>query len=313
MESAKTGNAPPQKPKKRPKRARKLPSESRKECHPRLKNQKISRNSRIFPDYNGFFPYSCVPLLYFAPFTLCFGAFLRCFCCVFALSTAVYSSFLLYFAIPSRFFHCFFVVFGSFFSLFSHFFRFLGYLPFLAHDFSAVVFLFYRFSFAFLGVLSPFLPSLLPIAFKKSAASSVSSLSFIRFFACTSAFCTVFLLFHAFFHAIVGICKRKSEKSAVFVHQTAKKRAKSANGSVGRQKTATQDSKKRRCRKAKPPSKGKIDTRSRQHLTKTGVFPPNNLIKGCFDSGKPRMFHMKHSWLLSKVPQSGALCVRIVA
>ena len=141
----------------RPKKDKKPSNESQKERR-HLKIKKICRNSRVFPDFNGFFrilPHICCV---FAPFPPYLAVFLRCFCCVFALSSAVDSPFLLYFAIPSRLFHCFFVGFRFFFPLFSHFFRFLGYLPRLAHDFSAVVFLFYRFSSGFLVFYRHFCP-----------------------------------------------------------------------------------------------------------------------------------------------------------
>lgn len=115
-----------------------------KKCHHRLKNQKISRNSRVFPNFNGFFRILPLVCCIFTPPAPCFAVFLRCFCLV----HCCFSPFLLYFAIPFRFFHCFFTVFGSFFPLFSHF------SPFKAS--AAPCARFFGVWFSFFGFLSAF-------------------------------------------------------------------------------------------------------------------------------------------------------------
>ena len=50
----------------------------------------------------------------------------------------------------------------------------------------------------------------------------------------------------------------------------------------------------------KTPSKGKIGTQGRHHLTKTSVFLPNSLAKERLSSNKPQMFHVKHLRLIIK-------------
>ena len=85
--------------------------------------------------------------------------------------------------------------------------------------------------------------------------------------------------------------------------------------------TTAQEGKNQRSRKAKTDDAGRKNAvkRGNRHSEqapsrkKTSVFLPNNLAKERLSSNKPRMFHVKHSRLLSKTPQSRALCVRIVA
>ena len=143
----------------------------------------------------------------FAVFSLLLCLVLPYFCAVFALSTSVFSSFLLYSAIPFQFFHGFFTVFGSFFPLFSHFSPFKVSAAPRARFFGACGFFwlsfgFFRYSRAVFALRSP--------------VSTSKIYLFVRFFAfffCFFACMIVFRTFFCFFPAIVGICRGKIENS----------------------------------------------------------------------------------------------------
>ncbi len=161
----------------------------------------------------------------FSPILTDFSVFFRAFavfspllrlvllyiCAVFALSTAVFSSFLLYFAISFRFFHCFFTVFGSF-SLFFH-----TFLPFKVSAapcarFFGVWFSFFGFLSTFALFFCRFCPPQSRIHPKNLPFFFVSSLSFL-FLCLHDRLSHRFFAFFMFFPAIVGICRGKIENS----------------------------------------------------------------------------------------------------
>ena len=177
--------------------------------HHRLKKSKKSLEtpafSPILTDFSVFF-------LAFAVFSPLQRLVLLYFCAVFALSTAVFSSFLLYFAIPFRFFHCFFTVFGSF-SSFLALFHLLRYLPPLVLDFSAFGFLFFGFPSTFSLFSCRFCPPQSRIHPKNLLFCPF--LRFLFLFLClhdrlSHRFFASFLLFPA----IVGIGRGKIENSS---------------------------------------------------------------------------------------------------
>lgn len=258
-ERKKAGNARPKK-KKRPKRRENRRTKAQKMPSPPKKIKKSLETPAFSPILTDF----SVSFRTFAVFSPLLRLVLLYFCAVFALSTAVFSSFLLYFAIPFRFFHCFFTVFGSFSSFLTLFSPFkVSAAP--CARFFGVWFSFFRFSFDFFVILLPFLPSAVPYPPQKSTFLSVSLLSFSVSSLVWSSF-VPFFAFSMFFPVIVGICRGKIENSPFsFIEQ---------QKIVRTAQTTAQEGKYRQCRKEKTPSKGKIGAQSGHHLAKNKRFSP---------------------------------------
>ena len=276
VRAQKTGNARPKK-KKNDQKGEKNAERKHKKCnHPLKKSKNLSKLPRfpqILTDFSVFFRA-------FAVFSLLLRLVLPYFCAVFALSTAVFSSFLLYFAIPFRFFHCFFTVFGSF-SLFSYTFHLLRHLPPLVLDFSVFGFLFsvffrlLRYSSAVFALRSPVSTSKIHFFIRFFAF-------FFCFFACTIVFRTVFFAFSCFFLRLSAFAEEKSKirrfhlsNSKKSCEQRKRRRRKAKTGSAGRENAV---------------KKGKSALRAGTISQKISVFLPKNLTKERLSSNSRECF-----------------------
>lgn len=203
---------------------------------------KLPRFPQILTDFSVFFRT-------FSVFLPLLRLVLPYFCAVFALSTAVFSSFLLYFAIPFRFFHCFFTVFGGSSPLFSRFFHLLRYLPPLVLDFSAFGFLFFGFLSTFSLFFCRFCPPQSRIHPINLPFLSVSSLSFSVFLLARSSFAPFFCFFMFFSLRLSAFAEEKPKirrfrlsNSKKVCEQCNRRRRKAKTDGAGR---------KKRCQKGK--------------------------------------------------------------
>ncbi len=132
--------------------------------------------------------------------------------------------------------------FSALFSLFSHTFHLLRYLPPLVLDFSAFGFLFFGFLSAFSLFCCRFCPPQSRIQPK-----NLLFCPFLRFlfpFLCLhDRLLHRFFAFFLFFSCDCRHWQRKNRKFAVSIYQTVKSRANSANDGAGRQKPAVQEGK----------------------------------------------------------------------
>lgn len=224
------------------------------------KKIKNPRNSRVFPDFNGFFrilPHVCC---IFTPSAPCFAVFLRCFCLVHCCLFFLFALFCFSFSV----FHGFSTVFGSFFPSFLALFSSFKVSAAPCARFFGVWFSFFRFSFDFFVILMPFLPSAVPHPSNKSTFFVRFFAFFFCFFLARSSFAAFFYFFSCFFPAIVGICGGKSKI----------RRFRLSNGKkiVRTVQTTAQEGKNRRCRKEKRRQKGKSALRADTISQKQAFF-----------------------------------------
>lgn len=177
---------------------------------------------------------------------LYFHSFCALFCRIFALFLPCPLLFILPFCSILLFLFGFFTVslrFSALFSLFSHIFHLLRYLPPLVLDFSVFGFLFsvffrlFRYSSAVFALRSPVPTSKIHFFVRFFAF-------FFCFFACTIVFRTVFLLFSCFFLRLSAFAEEKSKirrfhlsNSKKSCEQRKRRRRKAKTGSAGRKNT----------------------------------------------------------------------------
>lgn len=265
-ERKKAGNARPKK-KKRPKRRENRRTKAQKMPSPPKKIKKSLETPAFSPILTDF----SVSFRTFAVFSPLLRLVLTYFCAVFALSTAVFSSFLLYSAIPFRFFHGFFTVFGSFFPPFSRFSPFKA--PPLVLDFSAFGFLFFGFLSTFSLFFCRFCPPQSRIHLKNPLFYPFLCFLFL-FLRLYDRLSSRFLLFPCFSLWLSAFAEEKSKirrfrlsNNKKSCEQRKRRRRKANTGSAGR--------KKRR-------QKGKSALRAGTISQKISVFLPKNLTKRAF-------------------------------
>lgn len=199
---------PRPKKEKTTKKGEKTAERKLKKCHQRLKNQKISRNSRVFPNFNGFFRILPRVCCIFTPSASCFAVSLCCFCLVHYCFFFLFALFCYFFSVFSLFLYGFRLFFSSFLALFSPF--KVSAAP--CARFFGVWFSFFGFLSTFSLFFCRFCPPQFRIHLKNPLFCSILRFLFL-FFCLHDRLLLRFFAFFMFFPAIVGICRGKIENS----------------------------------------------------------------------------------------------------